>query len=42
MDDILNRSIHDTILNAPEHARIVEAVGSVTDANRFIQTFVPA
>ena len=42
MNDILNRTIHDTILNAPEHARVVEAVGSVTDADRLIQTFVPA
>ena len=42
MDDILNRTIHDTILNAPEHGRIVDAVGSVTDADRLIQTFVPA
>ena len=42
MDELLNRTIHDTILNAPEHARIVEAVGSVTDTDRLIQTFVPA
>ena len=42
MDDLINRAIQDTILNAPEHARIVEAVGTMTDADRLIQTFVPA
>ena len=42
MDELLNRAIQDTILNAPEHTRIVEAVGSLTDTDILIKTFVPA
>lgn len=42
MDELLNRTIHDTILKAPEYARIVDAVGTVTDTERLIQAFVPS
>ena len=40
--DVLSHAIYDTILNAPEHARIVETLGSVAATDRLIQSFVPA